>query len=79
MDSDSDVVMLLAAFRCLAAAKDGKCRALCAAALPKVLRGVTPRRSACLACTHLGDANNKWRLPLFMKGILQIAHITIAV
>lgn len=50
MDSESEVVMLLGAFRSLAAAKDANCRALCAAALPTVLRGATPRRSASLAC-----------------------------
>ncbi len=46
MDSESDVVMLLAAFRSLAAAKDVQCRACCAAALSTVLRAATPRRCA---------------------------------
>ncbi len=60
MDSESDVVMLLAAFRNLASAKDVKCRALCATALPKVLRGATPRRSASVACTLI-LVPTKWR------------------
>ncbi|KAK9909175.1 hypothetical protein WJX75_008292 [Coccomyxa subellipsoidea] len=52
MDSESDMVMLLAAFRSLSAVKDAQCRACCAAALPTVLRGATPRRYS----THLHGA-----------------------
>lgn len=43
-EGEGDVVVLLAAFRSLAAARDAECRGLCAVALPKVLRGATPRR-----------------------------------
>lgn len=57
MDSESDVVMLLAAFRSLSAVKDAQCRACCAAALPTVLQGATPRRLAQAACPLLSPGS----------------------
>jgi hypothetical protein len=46
MDTDSDVVLLLAAFRSLAASQDAHCHSLCASALPAILRAATARRHA---------------------------------
>ncbi|CAL8461878.1 g1409 [Coccomyxa elongata] len=69
MDSESDVVMLLAAFRNLATAKDAKCRALCATALPKVLRGATPRRYS----THLHETLNALAADMEVEVRVQMA------
>ena len=80
MDSESDVVMLLAAFRSLAAAKDVQCRACCAAALSTVLRAATPRRCAShpfvfVLRRNLGFPNailhNKWQN--FLMGGLHLS------